>query len=454
MSERFHVIKDPVHGSMQFTTQEDNWIKPFIDSENFQRLRNIKQLGLADWVFPGAEHTRFNHCLGCCYISNQICNKLDIKDEDQQIVSIACLLHDIGHGPFSHAFEDIFYQHAIRHERWTPLFLREYCDSNFLEKFNKRNPKFPLDENKIEKIANLIMHRNGENQLLNDIVSSQLDADRLDYLLRDSHFCGVNYGEYDLRWLLHCMTIVQHEEKPRLGITKKGIGVVEHYLMARRLMMRNVYKNGKKDAGEYLLKAFLKYLAQGIEEDRYFTKLEPKSLIDFLQKTNEFNQQAEKTKNFPKLLNAFLEENYASYKQLYDYDILSLIRQLAHADKKHPAITLAKRLYARRIPKVIYGDSEKSRKIDEVVKEFKENNKNQIEDWQIAILNLPHLSYEMSNDPILIEDFSGNAKFLHDNSLMVNALSDKNENTVLVIVDREIANQSWLDELYSSLQGL
>ena len=95
-------------------------------------------------------------------------------------------------------------------------------------------------------IADMIMHKPINKSVLADIVSSQLDADRLDYLLRDSHFCGVRYGEFDFRWMLHCMAIVESKEGERLGITHKGIGVVEHYLMARRLMTRNIYHSQKK----------------------------------------------------------------------------------------------------------------------------------------------------------------------------------------------------------------
>src|SRR5579864_8696655 len=88
----FHMIKDPVYGTMQFTTLENNWIKPFIDSPNVQRLRHIKQLGMGDFIFPGAVHTRFNHSLGCCYIASQIGNKIGLSEEEKQLVMIACLL--------------------------------------------------------------------------------------------------------------------------------------------------------------------------------------------------------------------------------------------------------------------------------------------------------------------------------------------------------------------------
>src|SRR5476649_2227897 len=108
----------------------------------------------------------------------------------------------------------------------------------------------------------MIMHRAPKRRVLADIVSSQMDADRLDYLLRDSHFCGVSYGQFDFRWLLHCMAIVNAKQGERLGITHKGIGVVEHYLMARRLMIRNIYFLQKKLALEYLLIQLLILIAE------------------------------------------------------------------------------------------------------------------------------------------------------------------------------------------------
>ncbi len=133
----FHVIKDPVHDTIQFTSEEDRWIKPFIDSPHFQRLRHIKQMGLGDLIFPGAVHTRFNHCIGCCYVGSQIAKKIGLNDADRQLVMIACLLHDIGHGPFSHAFEGIFTKKTIRHEAWTKNFLAAYATDEFFEHYNK-----------------------------------------------------------------------------------------------------------------------------------------------------------------------------------------------------------------------------------------------------------------------------------------------------------------------------
>ncbi len=441
---QFHVIKDPVHGAMQFTTLEDGWIKPFLDSSNVQRLRHIRQLGLADWIFPGSVHTRFSHSIGCCYVGSQICNKLGISVRDKQLVILACLLHDIGHGPFSHAFETLFYQGSVQHELWTPLFLSDYVNDEFLLRFNQKNPDYPLNKQDIKTIQNLIEHK-AKPSLLSDIVSSQLDADRLDYLHRDSHFCGVTYGEYDFRWLLHCLTIIEQNGVARLGVTTKGIGVVEQYLMARRLMVRNVYHHGKKHGGEFFLQSFLHYLAKAVDEDDHFKELATNPLIIFLQSVNRFNKQAKQSSDLKALKTGFMEQNYVLYKQLCDYDVYSVIRHLAHQNFQHTAVTLAQRLHARQLPKVIYVDESSVTRVSQQIEEIKKQH--DIEDWQITLLQLPHLSYEIEQDPILIQDSFGRVSFLHDDSLMVGALSDRRENSSLICIDTEILNHSAVKKL-------
>lgn len=317
----FHVIKDPVHGTMQFTTAEDNWVKPFIDSMAFQRLRHIKQLGMGDFIFPGAVHTRFNHCLGCCYTASQIAHKIGLAEEERQLVMIACLLHDIGHGPFSHAFEDIFHNKLIRHEAWTPFFLAEFRSSNFFATYNRINPRHHLSEEKFSLIEEMIMHTSSAKGVLADIVSSQLDADRLDYLLRDSHFCGVTYGQFDFRWMLHCMAIVDSPRGERLGLTHKGIGVLEHYLMARRLMTRNIYHYQKKLALEFFLVKLLQSLAESLETYLPYAPIKKTRLGKFLMAANLLNMATLAGENVNEIKEKFLSENYSDYKELCDYDI-------------------------------------------------------------------------------------------------------------------------------------
>jgi len=446
----FHIIKDPVHGSMQFTDEENNWIKPFIDSTNFQRLRHVKQLGLGDLIFPGAVHTRFNHAIGCCYIAGQIATKLALSKEERKVVMIAGLLHDIGHGPFSHAFEGIFHKNTIHHEDWTPLFLAEYLEPEFVDNFNKRNPNSPISKAEFVTIKNLIMHKEKKQKLLADIVSSQLDADRLDYLRRDSHFCGVKYGEYDFSWLLHCLAIVKDKKgNARLGITDKGIGVVEHYLMARRLMMRNVYHNGKKYAAEVLLTVFLKNLAYALGTENLFPEVREKNLAQFLLAVNEFNKQARKSEDVSKLKKDFLLKNYNLYKRLCDYDVFSMIRYFASLDKDHAIVTIAKRLYTRQLPKIVYVNKKQVTKARDLIRGLKKERK--IDPWQISLVELPHLAYLTSQDPILVVDKMQHVRNIHDISLVLSELSDKSESSYLVFVDRAVLTLPSVKKVFEQL---
>ncbi len=432
----FHVIKDPVHGTMQFTETENNWIKPFINSPHFQRLRHIKQLGMGDFIFPGAVHTRFNHCIGCCYVASQISRKIGLAEEERQLVMIACLLHDIGHGPFSHAFEDIFHKKIIRHEAWTPFFLNDFRNTDFFEEYNRINPRHHLSPEKFQLIEDMIMHRSAGKPVLADIVSSQLDADRLDYLLRDSHFCGVTYGEFDFRWMLNCMAIVDSSHGERLGLTYKGVGVVEHYLMARRLMTRNIYHHHKKLAIEFLLIKLLASLAASLEEYEPFAEIKTTRLGKFLMRVNLFNQTIESTSNIEQHKHLFLQDNVADYKELCDYDVFSMMRSLANMSATHSAIQLAKRIQARHIPKIIRLDHLDMPSVREKLAAFQ--NKNLFQDWQLAIIKTPHQSYSIEDDPILVINEQHVIKPLNELSLMINAISDKHENTEFLCIDSAI----------------
>ena len=447
----FHVIKDPVHDTIQFTSEEDNWIKPFIDSPHFQRLRHIKQMGLGDLIFPGAVHTRFNHCIGCCYVGSQIAKKIGLNDVDRQLVMIACLLHDIGHGPFSHAFEGIF-KSIIRHEAWTPQFLADYTTDDFFENYNKLNPRAHLNKDKFRIIADMIMHRPVKKHVLADIVSSQLDADRLDYLLRDSHFCGVRYGEFDLRWMLHCMLIVKSEDGDRLGITHKGIGVVEHYLMARRLMVRNIYQLQKKLAIEHLLVQLFSILAESMDHPA-FAEIRASRLGKFLMAANVYNTNVASSKQIPMLKQRFLDENYADYKELCDYDVFALIKKLAEMSDQHPAVQIAARLQYRQMPKIARIDAVNLTAVENELNEFKAEHKNKYQHWQLTILQTPHSSYSGEDDPIQVVNEHGVVKPLHEYSIMIDAISDRQEHTAFLSIDKSIAGDEAVIKFIGDLQS-
>lgn len=451
----FHVIKDPVHGTMQFTATEDAWVKPFIDSPHFQRLRHIKQLGLGDLIFPGAMHSRFNHSLGCCYVGSQIAHKIGLNDEERQLVMIACLLHDIGHGPFSHAFEGVFQDKAIRHECWTPSFLADYGHSEFFHGYNQANPHHPLTEEKFSMIAKMIMHQPIGKRVLADIVSSQLDADRLDYLLRDSHFCGVRYGEFDFRWMLHCLAIVSSPTGERLGITHKGIGVVEHYLMARRLMTRNIYHLQKKLAIEQFLVELLSNLASALPYELAFTPIRHTRLGEFLTAANAFNEAV--TLNPAKkaaLRDDFLKANYENYKDLCDYDVFSVIKQLANLCDDHPAVQLATRVHRRILPKMLAFSHDNIKAVHDELTAFKIKHHQRYHDWQLRLIETPHQSYSGEDDPIYVLGHHGDIRPIGDYSFMIDAISDRLEHIAFLAIDKPIADDEPVLAFTTHLQRL
>jgi HD superfamily phosphohydrolase len=434
----YHVIKDPVHGVMEFTTQEDNWIKLFIDHNLFQRLRHIKQLGMADLVFPGATHTRFNHSLGCCYLAGQMAKKIGLNENDRQLVMIAALLHDIGHGPFSHTFEDLFPERAIRHEMWTPCFLKAMVNDDFIAEYSLHNPDFPLTQGKLLQIQQIIMHQH-PNKLLTDIVSSQLDADRFDYLLRDSHFCGVSYGEFDFRWMLHCLTIIETDSGQRLGVNHKGVGVVEHYLMARRLMIRNIYHHQKKFAIENLLMRLFKLLATHYKEP-FLAEVGESVLGQFIARAADYNHMIADEGITPENRAAFFQENFELYSQLRDYHVSALIAQLAEMDDDHDVIELAKRVHYRRLPEIFAINESQIGEVTKVIAAAKQKSEG-IRDWQLQMVNTPQLAYSIEEDPIFVLNKSARVYPLSDISPVVCSLSGSYESNCSLFVDTEVMDK-------------
>ena len=216
------IINDPIYG---FITLERGIIFDLIEHPFFQRLRRITQLGLSYLVYPGAYHTRFHHALGCMHLMEksifQIRNKgHEITDEESESLKIAILLHDIGHGPFSHALENSIVNN-ISHEDLSNLFMK------------KLNKEFNGELTLAIQIFNNKYHK----KFLHQLVSSQLDMDRLDYLKRDSFFTGVTEGNIGTERIIHMIDVVNDQ----LVIEEKGIYSIEKFLIARRLMYWQVY---------------------------------------------------------------------------------------------------------------------------------------------------------------------------------------------------------------------
>lgn len=223
------VFKDPIHDSIHIRHQV---ILDLIDSKEFQRLRRIKQLGTTQYTFHGAEHSRFQHSLGVYELSRIICDHFvrnypkDWDDSERLLTLSAALLHDIGHGPFSHTFEKIF---DTDHEQFTiDIILDENTEVNQILK--TVSPSFPT------KVASVIKGDYPNPQVV-QLISSQIDADRMDYLQRDAYFTGVSYGKFDLSRILR----VIRPYKGGIAFQYQGMHAVEDYIVSRYQMYMQVY---------------------------------------------------------------------------------------------------------------------------------------------------------------------------------------------------------------------
>ena len=221
------VFRDPVYGYVHVF---DKLIWDLIQTKEVQRLRRIKQLGGTYMVFHTAEHSRFSHSLGVYEMARKIIRALMycgtvLEEEERLLVLSAALLHDLGHGPFSHSFESVF---NVRHELFTERIIMEDTEVNqVLESYQKGFATKVRD----------VINKTYENPLVINIISSQLDADRLDYLLRDAYFTGAPYGEIDVERILRTMRVVNN----KIVYKVSGMHAIEDYLMSRYQMYWQVY---------------------------------------------------------------------------------------------------------------------------------------------------------------------------------------------------------------------
>jgi HD superfamily phosphohydrolase len=228
----FDIIRDPLWNNVRV----DDLALELIDTPAFQRLRYVRQLGLAFYVYPGATHSRFEHALGTYHLARRTLALLDERDafdgmrDECRIVRTAALLHDIGHYPFSHALEEIGAMHheVVAH----PLI----CDGPVADILRRR-----LGAGAPERIVALI--RGESDSPLQGLISGSIDLDKLDYLRRDAFMCGVSYGEIDVDRLINSMTLLTDPDsgETTVGIVEKGLSALESLLFARYQMYRNVY---------------------------------------------------------------------------------------------------------------------------------------------------------------------------------------------------------------------
>ncbi len=238
------VFRDPVHGLIEFRG-DDRPIAEILETRAFQRLRRIKQMGFAGLVYPGAEHSRFGHALGAFHIACRISNALKLDPEIGFHVKVAALVHDIGHGPFSHSWEQVFAN--TKHEAWGRRIASE--DDEFATVLRRLEPGLP-------ETLRQFWDKTYSPIFANKLISSQLDVDRLDYLLRDGHYSGAGYATYDLDWIIHALKLEPiHRGADPIDLVvdyRRGMFAVEQYLFARSYMYAQVYHHKTVRAAEWM----------------------------------------------------------------------------------------------------------------------------------------------------------------------------------------------------------
>lgn len=288
---KLKIINDPIYG---FITIPSEFVFDLIEEPYFQRLRRITQMGMSNLVYPGANHTRFHHAIGCLHLMQKAVQVLrfkgvEINETEEEALYVAILLHDIGHGPFSHAMEHSIVE-GVSHE-WISL--------QFMKRLNdKFNGKLEL--------AIQLFKKNHKKKFLWQLLASQLDIDRLDYLKRDSFYTGVSEGNINSERIITMLNVADNE----LVIEEKGIYSIEKFLVARRLMYWQVYLHKTGLVAEQLLIRMLKRAKFLIARGEELQASEP--LLFFMKNSiNDVN---------------FTEDTLAKFALLDDYDVVSAIK--------------------------------------------------------------------------------------------------------------------------------
>lgn len=391
------VLKDPVHSYIHIN-YEVVW--NCLDSKEFQRLRRIRQLGGDFQVYPTAEHSRFSHSLGVYEIVRRMVTEIkslsmELSEYDKICVMLAGLLHDVGHGPFSHAFEHIT-NHS--HEDYTAKIILGETELN--QVLTEVSPRLPED------IVSIIEH-NHPNDILNQIISGQLDADRMDYLLRDSYFSATSYGQFDLERILRTMRVRKIDENKKALVVKyTGIHSVEDYIMARYQMYWQVYYHPVARSYEAVFIQLFNRLKDIFKDNKeYFSDM--------------------------KVLIPFLEKNVVSVGEYFKLDENSLLYCCSLIQDKDDEIAadLARRLQNRRLFEYVDYSEENLAQIKNMLKE-----QNLDEKYYLRVENVEASVYSpYKGRKILIEQLDGKIVALEKASTIVESITKgetKREGTI------------------------
>jgi len=287
MGNHSKTIRDSIHGNIKI----GGIFLDLLSAPEIQRLHNVRQLGLAQLVFPGAHHTRLEHSLGAYNMALKASEMLNLDESESELVTCAALLHDIGHGPFSHTLESILRDSLdVNHVDLTErLLFGEY------EIFDSREKKFIsspsvheiLSKNNIDPrhVADIIKGKMLEYPYLSQLLDSAIDVDQLDYLIRDAYYTGVAYGMIDIERFIQTLVI----NDDRLAIARKGVGVVENILMARTLMYSSVYFHKTVRIAELMLSKSIEMIPNAKPFD--FFKMTDAELVNDLKNEGPFQNE-------------------------------------------------------------------------------------------------------------------------------------------------------------------
>jgi uncharacterized protein len=325
MKKKYKIIRDSIYGDIRI----EGIFQKLLESPEIQRLSSIKQLGLAHLIFPGAHHTRLEHSLGAFYMATAMANNLSLSENERLHVLIAALLHDIGHGPFSHTLESLLReQFDVDHVDLTVQLINgDYEIFQKNEKINLLSTETVSDllsSNDFDKklIIDIIQGKESTKPYLGELLNSVIDADQIDYLLRDSYYTGVAYGMIDSQRFVQTLQI----HNGHLALDRKGVGVIENVLMARALMYSSVYFHKTVRIAELMLsKAF--ELIPDIKPFAFFSMTDGE-LIEVLKNNGLFQEKIVTRLKYRQLF----KQAYHYLDQPDDEDSkMDLIKQLENA---------------------------------------------------------------------------------------------------------------------------
>jgi len=386
---KFKILNDPIYG---FISIPSILIFDIIEHPYFQRLRRISQMGLSNFVYPGAHHTRFEHALGAMHLMQKVVfvlrsKSIKISEEEEEALLIAILLHDIGHGPFSHTLEHSLVTN-IKHEEISILFMQ----------------KLDIEFNGKLKLAIEILKGKYHRSFFNQLVASQLDIDRLDYLKRDSFYTGVTEGNINAERIISMLTVVDE----KLVIEEKGIYSVEKFIVARRLMYWMVYLHKTSLVADYILVKILKRAKELVKRNEDLISSEP--LKYFLTNNG---------------IHSFNDVTLNKFAEIDDYDIIMAVKQwMNHSD--YVLSTLSKSFIYRNLPKIKIQDKEFSTNEISKIKLLVSKNLNlndETIEYFVGSGIIENQAYNLENSSINILYKSGEIKDITEASDHLNLLA-------------------------------